>query len=102
VSSGSTSRRGYGWTHQKLRNRWARGVARGEVDCARCGEPISPEEPWDLGHVDGGRTRYSGPEHRACNRATASHKAKRRRRVHVAFVGEDGVLLIRGKASRDW
>jgi hypothetical protein len=79
MSSASTSKRGYGWKHQKLRNRWAREVARGEVDCARCGEPIWPEEPWDLGHVDGDKTRYSGPEHRACNRATATHNAKRRR-----------------------
>jgi hypothetical protein len=106
VNSGNTSRRGYGWTHQKLRNRWARDVARGEVECARCGEPIWPEERWDLGHVDGDRTCYSGPEHRACNRATATHKAKRRRRVQVAFVGDDGVVFIgeqgRRNTSRKW
>jgi hypothetical protein len=104
VSSGNTSRRGYGWKHQKLRNRWAREVARGEVDCARCGEPIWPEEPWDLGHVDGDKTRYSGPEHRACNRATATHNAKRRRRIQVAFVGEDFVFFMgeQRKTSRNW
>jgi hypothetical protein len=109
LNSGSTSRRGYGWTHQKLRNRWARDVARGEVECARCGEPIWPEEPWDLGHVDGDKTRYAGPEHRACNRATAIRRAKRRRRVQVAFVGDvgdDGVVFIgeqsRGRTSRNW
>jgi hypothetical protein len=79
VSSASTSKRGYGWKHQKLRNRWARDVARGEVNCARCGEPIWPEEPWDLGHVDGDKTRHSRPEHRACNRAMATRRAKRRR-----------------------
>ncbi len=26
------------------------------------------EEPWDLGHDDGNRSRYSDPEHRLCNR----------------------------------
>ena len=108
MSSASTSKRGYGWKHQKLRNRWAREVARREVECARCGEPIWPEEPWDLGHVDvdGDRSRYAGPEHRACNRATATHKAKRRRRVQVAFVGDDGVVFMgeqgRRKTSRNW
>lgn len=100
MSSGKTSRRGYGWNHQKLRNRWARDVARGQVECARCGEPIWPEEPWDLGHVDGDKSRYAGPEHRACNRATAAHKVKRRRRVYAAFVGEDGVVVIGGQSKR--
>src|SRR5215213_5683238 len=82
MSSASTSKRGYGWKHQKLRNRWAREVARGEVDCARCGEPIWPEEYWDLGHVDGDKSHYAGPEHRACNphdQAPAPHASRHRR-----------------------
>jgi hypothetical protein len=40
------------------------------VDCARCGERIEPGEPWDLGHDDVDRSRYTGPEHRRCNRST--------------------------------
>jgi hypothetical protein len=68
----STTARGYGWTHQLARKRWARLVNAGLVDCARCGYMIDPSEPWDLGHVDGDRSRYAGPEHRRCNRATAS------------------------------
>jgi hypothetical protein len=36
-------------------------VEAGLVRCARCGELIEPETPWDLGHVDNDRSAYSGP-----------------------------------------
>ena len=74
---GSTAARGYGGRHQRLRQSWARQVAAGIVNCARCGHAIDPSEPWDLGHDDFDRTSYQGPEHRACNRATASRQTQR-------------------------
>lgn len=78
--AGKTTKRGYGWKHQQARKRWARQVRAGTVNCARCGYFIDPDEPWDLGHVDGDKAEYAGPEHRACNRATERHGVKSRRR----------------------
>jgi hypothetical protein len=77
----SSTERGYGGRHKALRRRWALIVEAGYAICARCGRPIIPGTAWDLGHVDADRSQYAGPEHRRCNRATASHKAQRRGRA---------------------
>ena len=65
---GNTKMRGYGGQHQKTKQALAPLVASGRAVCARCGEPIAPGEPWDLGHDDYDRRFYTGPEHQACNR----------------------------------
>jgi hypothetical protein len=66
--------RGYGADHKKLRAKIQAAMDAGTVfQCWRCGKVISGD--FDLGHDDDDRTKYMGPEHRACNRATAAHKA---------------------------
>lgn len=73
---GKTSRElGYGYEHKKLRKQIAPTVNAGRASCWRCGLPIRKGEPWDLGHHDD-RSRYAGPEHQACNRATAGRRAE--------------------------
>jgi hypothetical protein len=75
----------YGWSHQKLRKRFARRMRAGEVfycwrpSCPTPNVPIDPRS-WDLGHVDPELRPVFGtrhPEHRSCNRATVTHLKQR-------------------------
>lgn len=74
MSSGRTKARGYDEAHKRRRRAAARVVAAGNATCWRCGLPIDPSEPWDLGHDDADRSITRGPEHRACNRATRARQ----------------------------
>lgn len=67
---GTRQQRQYNAAHDQLRKQWAVKVRAGGVNCARCGEPIAPDEPFDLGHDDHDRSIWVGPEHQRCNRAT--------------------------------
>jgi hypothetical protein len=85
---GSTTARGYGWSHRKLREallaRWRPGDP-----CARCGQPMlyrwitGPDgrriSAIDLGHT-ADRTGYTRLEHRWCNRSDGG-----RRRQAMAY-----------------
>lgn len=76
-SRGSTTARGYGGAHQGLRKRWAQRIAAGGITCWRCGQPINPGDNFDLGHSDDDRSKYMGPEHPRCNRATKGRNKNR-------------------------
>lgn len=84
----SPRERGYDDAHRRARANAEHAVARGGVRCARgadcfwaelvagrwVGGFIEPGSPWDLGHVDGDKSRYAGVEHRRCNRATSGRR----------------------------
>ncbi len=65
----STTNKGYGGAHQRLRARWAPLVATGTVRCAIGGELLKPWTKWHLAHADRPDAHrlglYSGP---ACAR----------------------------------
>lgn len=73
-----TTARGYGAAHRRERKRWDHIVRAGNAVCARCREPIAPDEPYDLGHTED-RTTWSGPEHRSCNRSAGARNSNRQR-----------------------
>jgi hypothetical protein len=74
----NTTDRGYGYRHQQERKRWAPRVEAGLEFCRRCHLPILAGQAWDLDHSDLDRTRYLGPSHRRCNRATAGRPGRRK------------------------
>jgi hypothetical protein len=71
--SPTSTERGYGQAHRKLRARIAREVSSATAVCAHYGLPIGPAEPWDLDHSDD-RTMYLDASHSACNRASGGRK----------------------------
>ena len=97
----------YGQVHKTVRNRWRLKVEAGGVACWRCAKLIKPGEPWDLGHVDGGRPgQYAGPEHRKCNRAQPAIEAwaARKREAATADPGPEGRYagMNPNRWSRHW
>lgn len=80
----TTTRRGYGSTHQQLRAELLRNAY--GMPCPRCGKTMLPGQPLDLDHTDDRRS-YNGMAHRRCNRSAGGKKgnaARRRRRDAAA------------------
>ena len=85
----STTERGYGADHQRVRADWQLVVDAGAAECSRCGDPITPGDAWDLGHNED-RTGYNGPECVKCNRSAG---------------GRNGAAVTNAKRSmvvREW
>jgi hypothetical protein len=75
---GATTRGGWGHVHQQRRRQLEPIVRAGAATCARCGNPIQPNEPWALDHNDA-RTGYLGASHASCNARAAARKANSNR-----------------------
>ena len=69
----SATKRGYGQAHKKLRAALL-PTAYGQP-CARCGEPMYPNQVLHLDHNDT-RTGYLGLSHKDCNLKAAAKKAR--------------------------
>lgn len=83
--AGSTTARGYGHQHQKLRAEYKQRMAKGEqFTCWRCGLLVDPSMPWDLGHDDHDRSIYRGPEHRGRECPQRGNRATTGRRTRTA------------------
>ena len=77
----TTTQRGYGYSHQKMRAQAIAAFRPGDP-CSRCGRPMmGPPTTLELDHDDT-RQGYRGLSHRRCNRAAGARKLnaiKRRR-----------------------
>lgn len=71
----SSSKRGYGAEHRRIRAKWQAVVDRGEVSCCLCGQPIAPGSRWHLDHTPD-RTGYRGPAHVGCNQTDGARRAR--------------------------
>jgi len=76
AARGSRHDRGYSADHVRERERWQPKVERGEVNCARCGQPIPADAEWALDHNEE-RTGYLGPSHKFCNNQAGGIAAHR-------------------------
>ena len=93
---GTTTQNGYGGPHQALRATLLRQLQQaGMMPCARCGKPIYPGMPADLGHTPD-RTAYTGLEHARCNRSEGATRGNRLRGLRRRR------LQARTAASRQW
>jgi hypothetical protein len=75
----STTARGYGTQHQRLREKWRPKVEAGGVACGYCGLLIAPGTAWHLGHPNDRKDLPPTPWHRKCNTTFAATVTKRRR-----------------------
>ncbi len=82
MAKASSTVRGYGTTHQRLRRRLL-SQAYGQP-CTRCGQVMEHGQSLDLDHTDD-RTGYRGFSHSHCNRSAGAKKRNRLRQAASRF-----------------
>jgi hypothetical protein len=95
---GSTTARGYGWTHQTERKRWKPIVESGATLCVRCSFPILPGQRWHLDHRDD-KLGYLGLAHAMCNLSAAGKRGNEVKRTKAAL---EWLWTSSRSASRQW
>lgn len=86
-TTGSTTARGYGYEHRRIRQALLAALVPG-TPCPHCQRPMQPGMDLDLDHTDD-RSGYRGLAHRSCNRRAGAHKRNRQRPTRTT-------------TSRDW
>ena len=100
-----TTRRHRGRRDQAARKAWAPKVATGLVNCWACGLPITPTQPWDLGHLEdlatgGAAAGPRRPEHRAKADCPAGGNRRRGAELGRALRRGDDPTRRRGRLSQ--
>lgn len=101
------ARRWGGSASRRARAHFAPLVAAGDVACAKCGLPVTPEHRWHVGHqLDralGGADDLSNywPEHGSCNEAAGGRLAQALRGAPRRRRGSSPALVPRVE-RRSW
>ena len=89
----TTSQRGYGYSHQRLRAALIAVYSPTDL-CWRCRRALGPDPSLlHLGHVDGDKTRYAGLEHARCSTSAGGKYGQQLR-------GHDGSITRRRQRRR--
>ncbi len=73
---GSSTARGYGAEHERIKRMWQARIDHGEtVPCSLCGKPVTGTG-WHLDHTPD-RTAYRGPAHAGCNTSDGGKRGAR-------------------------
>jgi hypothetical protein len=75
-TTGTTTQRGYGADHVRMRRQWSTLVEIGAAECSLCGESVEPSDRWHMDHTDD-RQGYRGVAHALCNLREGAIKGNR-------------------------